>query len=243
MQDPPFNTALVTGAGRGLGRAIALSLAADGIDVAVNFVGNAEAAEATCAACRAQGTRAVAVQADVSDESATQRLVEEAEKALGPIQILVVNAGIGRREPLLEASIAAFDQTLATNLRSAFLLSQLVIPGMIKAGGGRLIYLSSIAARTGGVISAAYAASKAGIEGLMHYYASQMLAHGVTANALAPAFIRTDMFDGIALPPVETMPLGRMGEPQEVAEVARMLVRTGFVTGQTIQINAGRYMT
>lgn len=243
MTEKTRRTALVTGASRGLGRAIALSLAQEGLDVAVNYVRNAGAAEEVRDACRAAGVRSALVKADVSTDDAARLIVETTAAELGAIDVLVVNAGVGVRESLLDARPDNFDRAIATNLRPAFQLSQAVIPGMMEARWGRLIYLSSIAARTGGVISAAYAASKAGIEGLMHYYATQLLPHGVTANALSPAFIRTEMLEGIALPPPETMPLGRMGEPEEVAEVARMLVRTGFVTGQTIQINAGRYMT
>ncbi len=132
---------------------------------------------------------------------------------------------------------------MRTNLLSAFLISQAAIPHMVAQGGGRLIFMSSLAARTGGLVSAAYAASKAGVEQLMHYYATYLLRHRITANAIAPALIASDLVGEMDLPPPDKLPLGRLGRPEELWPAVRMLLETEYITGQTIQIDAGRYMT
>ena len=163
-------------------------------------------------------------------------LVKQAREAFGPIAILVNNAGIGRPSPVFDNTLADFDATFAANVRSAFLVTQAVRD----LNFGRLIFLWSAAAMTGGVISTAYASSKAAVVGMMHHYAASLAPWNITANAISPAFIETDIFAGIELPPAESPPLGRMGRPDEVAEVAQMIVNCGFITGQTIQMNAGR---
>ena len=137
---------------------------------------------------------------------------------------------------------AAFTRTLRANLVSAFLVSQAAVPHM-RARGGRLVFLSSGAARTGGGISAAYAASKAGIEGLMHAYATALRPYRITANAIAPALVESDMVRGMALPPPEQMPMGRLGRAEEIWPAVRMIIETEYLTGQTIHVDAGRYMT
>jgi len=235
--------AIVTGGSRGLGRAMACAIGAMGCPVVVNYLASADAAAAVVAEITAAGGRALAVQADVSDPAQATALATRSREAFGPTGMLVNNAGIGPRRALLDATDADFDAVLAANLRSAFLMTQAVLPDLLAQRWGRLVFLSSLAARTGGVISAAYAASKAGTEGLMHWYATQGLAHGITANAVAPAFIETDMLAGAPLPPPAQMPLGRMGRPEEVAALVETIVRSGFLTGQTIHLNAGRYMT
>jgi 3-oxoacyl-[acyl-carrier protein] reductase len=235
--------ALVTGGGRGIGRAIAVDLAAAGCVVAVNYLNNREAAEGVVAAIRRQGGRAEAFRADVGDPAMASALVAAVEAGLGPVDVLVNNAGIGRRLDPFTTDQRYFDEVLNANVRSVYQMTQAVIAGMRDRQWGRLIFVSSLAARTGGIISAPYAASKAAVEGLMHYYATHLLPFHVTANAVAPALVDTDIFAGIALPPASALPLGRLGRPEEVARVVTMLVATEYVTGQTIQISAGRYHT
>lgn len=235
--------ALVTGASRGLGRGIAIALAALGHPVVVNYRADAAAAAGTVATIVGAGGRAVAVAADVSQEGEVARLVKAARDAFGPVAILVNNAGIGPRKTIDEITFADFDDVIAANLRSSFMVTQAVVSDMRARKYGRLLFLSSTAARIGGIVSPAYAASKAGMEGLMHFYATHLLKDGITANAIAPALIETDMVAGIAPPAVASMPLGRFGRVEEVNVVAQMLVQCEYITGQTIQVNAGRYHT
>jgi 3-oxoacyl-[acyl-carrier protein] reductase len=234
--------ALVTGASRGLGRTMAVGLAQLGAPVVVNYTSN-EAAAADCVSeIVAAGGRAVAIRANVAKPEEARALAEKATNAFGPIGILVNNAGIGPREGVFEATEANWHEVIATNLTSAFLLTQALIPSMRDRKWGRIIFLSSIAAATGGLISAAYAASKAGCEGLSHFYAAQLVGHGITANAIAPALVESDMLRAAGLSPQQT-PLGRFGRAEEVAMVVQMLACNAYITGQTIHVNAGRYMT
>lgn len=234
--------ALVTGASRGLGRGIAIALAALGHPVVVNYRAQADAAQDTVATIVAAGGRACAIAADVSQHAEVARLVAAARAAFGPIAIAVNNAGIGPRRSIDDITLADFDAVIAANLRSSFMVTQAVVPDMRALGYGRLLFLSSTAARIGGIISPAYAASKAGMEGLMHFYATHLQKDGITANAIAPALIETDMVSGV-VPSTASMPLGRFGRVEEVNIVAQMLVQCEYMTGQTIQVNAGRYHT
>jgi 3-oxoacyl-[acyl-carrier protein] reductase len=234
--------ALVTGASRGIGRAIALALGEAGVDVAVNYRARESAAQETCERLRALGRRALAIPADVSRAAEVARLHRTVEEQLGPVEILVNNAGITRPQPLLEITETDWDELLDTNLKSVFLLTQQVLPGMRARRWGRIINLSSVAAQTGGVVGPHYAASKAGILGLTHSYAALLAKEGITANAIAPALIYTDM---VALNPkarADLIPVGRFGALEEVAEVAVLLARNGYITGQTINVNGGWYM-
>jgi 3-oxoacyl-[acyl-carrier protein] reductase len=195
-------------------------------------------------AIEALGRRAVALQADVASASSIEALVTAAVQRLGPVDVLVCNAGVGQPASLEELTPALWDETLATNLRSAFLLTQAVLPGMRQRRSGRLIYLSSTAAQVGGIVGPHYAASKAGLLGLMHSYASRLAKEGITANAICPALVETEMLTKSLKPPKpEAIPVGRYGRPEETAEVAVMLASNGYITGQTIQVNGGLYMT
>jgi 3-oxoacyl-[acyl-carrier protein] reductase len=235
--------ALVTGASRGIGKAIALALAESGCDVALNCLHSIVEAEAVAEAILAMGRRSLVVQADVSKEEEVRRLVGEVESTLGPIDILVNNAGISAIHPFDRLGLDQWNQVLATNLTSSFLVSQAVIPGMRERRWGRLIMLSSIAAQTGGVIGPHYAASKAGMLGLVHSYANLLAKEGITANAIAPALIETDMIRGNDKIKPTLIPIGRFGQAEEVAEAAVMLAGNGYITGQTININGGWYMS
>jgi 3-oxoacyl-[acyl-carrier protein] reductase len=235
--------ALVTGGSRGIGRASVLRLAAAGCDVAVNYLRARGEAESLTREIVTRGQRAISVQADVSREEDVRRLVYTVEQNLGPIDILVNNGGINPSKPLADLTLADWDQTIGTNLTSSFLVSQAVLPGMRQRRWGRLIFLSSVAAQTGGVIGPHYAASKAGMLGLMHSYASLLAKEGITCNAIAPALIETDMIRNNNRAQPGLVPVGRFGTVEEVADAVLLLATNGYITGQTINVNGGWYMT
>ena len=235
--------ALVTGGSRGIGREIALALADAGAHVAIGYRKGREEAESVAAAIVAKGRRSVALSADLSDADAAAGLVRSAAEALGNIDILINNAGINPSKPLDRITTADWDETIRVNLSSVFYVTQAALPAMREKGWGRIIILSSVAAQLGGVIGPHYAASKAGLIGLMHGYASQLAKEGITANAIAPALIETDMLKGNDAITPDKIPLGRFGQPDEVSSVAVMLAGNGYVTGQTINVNGGWYMS
>jgi 3-oxoacyl-[acyl-carrier protein] reductase len=235
--------ALVTGGSRGIGRAIAVGLACAGADVAVNYRTREEDANDTCAQIEQLGRRAFAVQADVAIAAEVARLVATVEAELGPVGILVNNAGITRPQPLHEITERDWDEILAVNLKSVFLVTQAVLPQMRAARWGRIINLSSVAAQTGGVVGPHYAASKAGMLGLTHSYANLLAREGITVNAIAPALIETEMVTSNPKARPDLIPVGRFGTVEEVAETAVMLARNGYITGQTIHVNGGWYMS
>jgi 3-oxoacyl-[acyl-carrier protein] reductase len=235
--------ALVTGASRGIGRSIALALAESGADVAVNYNSNSAAAESVCNEIRAKGRKALSVQADVSKTQDVDRLVTTTENELGPPAIIVNNAGIAKILSPEKVTEEIFEHFLRVNLTSMFLVTQRVIPGMRAAKWGRIINLSSIAAQTGGIIGPHYAASKAGILGLTRSYALHLAKDGITANAIAPGLIETDMAAGVPADVRAKIPNDQVGTPDEVAQIAVLLAQNPRITGQTISINAGRYMT
>ena len=236
-------TALVTGGSRGIGRAAALALARVGAGVAVNYKTRAADAEAVCAEVASQGGRAVAVQADVSVGDQVAEMVRQVESRLGQIAVLVNNAGITRPQPLDQIAEQDWDEVLAVNLKSVFLVTQAVLPGMRAAKWGRIINLSSVAAQTGGVIGPHYAASKAGVHGLTHSYAALLAKEGITVNAIVPALIDTEMIRNNPRARLDLIPVGRFGTADEVAQVVRMLATNGYITGQTINVNGGWYMS
>jgi 3-oxoacyl-[acyl-carrier protein] reductase len=235
--------ALVTGASRGLGRSIASTLAQAGATVIVNYHANQAAAEAVVQEIEQQHGRAFALQADVADAAAVTRLFEQIKGVAGEVDIVVNNAGIGVPKPFLDITPDDWQLVLQTNLTSAFLVSQAAIPAMMAKGFGRLITISSTAAQTGGVIGPHYTASKAGMIGLMHSYAALLAPHGITANAVAPALIETDMIRNNPNITPDLIPLKRFGQPQEVADAVLLLATNGYINGQTINVNGGLYMS
>jgi 3-oxoacyl-[acyl-carrier protein] reductase len=235
--------ALVTGASRGIGRAIALSLAKAGVDVAVNFLVHEKEAQEVCEVIRSFGRRCLAVQADVSLAEEVNRLVKTVDRELGTISILINNAGIAKPRGLEEMTEEVWDETLKINLKSCYLVTQAVLPGLRSQHWGRIVNLSSTAAQVGGVMGPHYAASKAGILGLTHSYASRLFKEGITVNAICPALIITDMVSESIRARPDRIPIGRFGAVEEVADVALMLVGNGYMTGQTIQVNGGLYQT
>lgn len=235
--------ALVTGAGRGIGRAIAIALAREGLDLCVNYRGGSDEAFDVAEAVRAVGRRVLTVQTDVSDPEAVDAMVQKVTSDLGPIDVLVNNAGIAKPVPLEALRLATWDATMAANLRAPFIVTSAVLPRMRERRFGRLVFISSTAARVGGIVGPHYAASKAGLEGLMHAYAAVLAAEGITANAIAPALIETEMIAGNAKASPDRLPVGRLGTAEEVADAVLAVVRNPFITGQTIQVNGGLYMT
>jgi 3-oxoacyl-[acyl-carrier protein] reductase len=235
--------ALVTGASRGIGAGIATALAQAGADVAVNFVSREAEARKVCSEIKSLGRCSLAIKADVSVSSEVSSMVAQAEAELGPISILVNNAGISRPQPLDQITERDWDEVLTVNLKSMFLVTQAVLPGMRKQRWGRIINLSSVAAQLGGVIGPHYAASKAGCIGLTHSYAALLAKEGITVNAIAPALIETEMITSNPKARPHIIPLGRFGKVEEIANVAVMLACNGYTTGQTINVNGGWYMS
>ena len=235
--------ALVTGASRGIGRSIAVALAHAGCHVAVNYYQQGVAAEEVREAIRKLGRRGIAIQADVSVPSDVDRLVFEAERQLGEVEILVNNAGIAQIKPIAEITLEDWERILRVNLTSAFLVTQRVLPNMRKRRWGRIVNLSSVAAQTGGLIGPHYATSKAGLIGLTHSYSNLLAKEGITANAIAPALLETDMVNGNPNASPEKIPLGHFGHPDEAGRAAVLLAESDYITGQTINVNGGWYMS
>jgi 3-oxoacyl-[acyl-carrier protein] reductase len=235
--------ALVTGGSGGIGRAIALALAGDGARVAVHYASSGDAAGAVVDEVVARGGEAWAVRADLAAAPEADALVAAVEQRFGPVDVLVANHGVGRpRASLAEVDADEWDRTMAVNTRAPFLLVRHVLPGMRERRFGRVLFTSSIAGLTGGVVGPDYAASKAALHGLVHYLASRVAADGVTVNALAPALIRdTGMLPGEPEELAARVPVGRLGTPDEVAGIALAVLRTGYVTNQVIPVDGGMY--
>jgi 3-oxoacyl-[acyl-carrier protein] reductase len=232
--------ALVTGGSGGIGAAVCRALAAAGAAVAVGYGQGREAAEDVAGEIADDGGRAVALGADLAEPDAPAQLAGVAEQALGPIDVLVANAGVGERRALEEVTAGDWEEAIAVNLRAPFVLAQRVAPGMRERGFGRMLFVSSVAAFTGGVIGPHYAASKSGLHGLVAFLSSRLAPGGVTANAIAPALIEeTAMLPGDPGDLASRIPVGRLGRPEEVAELALAVLRNGYLTGQVIGLDGG----
>ena len=237
--------ALVTGAGRGIGRAIALTLAGYGADVAVNYSGSADAAQQTVKEIQEMGCQAVALQADISKEDACMRLFEQAQEALGGIDILANNAGITRDNLAVRMSEEEFQAVLDTNLKGAFFCMKQAGKRMMKQRSGRIISISSISGVRGNAGQINYCAAKAGIIGMTKCLAKELASRNITVNAVAPGYIDTDMTavlpEKVKAAVLAQVPLGRMGRPEDIAETVAFLAsdRAAYITGQTIQVDGG----
>jgi 3-oxoacyl-[acyl-carrier protein] reductase len=237
--------ALVTGASRGIGRAIALQLAADGFAVAVNFASSSEKADAVVAEIQASGGSGVAIQADVSDPEAVASLFSTVSDELGPVSVLVNNAGITDDGLVLRMSTDQWDRVVGTNLRSVFLCTKEALRSMLRARSGRIINISSVAGIAGNPGQGNYAAAKAGVIGFTKSVAKEVGSRGITVNAIAPGFILTDMTDAlgetVTASVAEQVALGRLGLPEEVASTVGYLASEGasYITGQTIVVDGG----
>ena len=240
MTDLKGKIALVTGASRGIGRAIAVGLAGCGADVAVNYKTHEKEARVTQQQVISQGRRSIIIQADVSRSSEVGNMVATVERDLGPVDILVNNAGIARFQSVEATTEADWDEVLTANLKSVFLVTQAVLPGMRRRHWGRIINISSGAAKTGGGVGLHYTASKAGIEGLTRAYASRLVKEGITVTAVAPSLVATDMISDEESRRKQ-IPLGRLGRVDEVAEAAIFLAGNEYATGQIIALNGGMY--
>jgi 3-oxoacyl-[acyl-carrier protein] reductase len=236
VADLQGRVALVTGASRGIGRAIALALAERGAVVAVNFNTRSDEAHAVVTQIRSAGGRAIAARADVSVGAQVSEMAARAAGELGPIDLLVNNAGIA----ISGVSEEDFDLGIAVNLKSAFLCTEAVLPGMRARHWGRIVNISSGAARGPGLLGVVYNASKAGLEGLTRGYASRVAKDGITVNAIAPGPTDTEMGAPLKAGGVEArIPVGRMGQAEDVAQATVMVIGNGFITGQTIAVNGG----
>jgi len=246
MEQKPLQqqVALVTGASRGLGKEIALCLAQAGATVIINYNKNSVQAAEVVQEITTGGGQAYAIQADVSNEENVKELFVKIAELAGTVDILVNNAGINPVKTLQEVTVKDFQQSLDVNLIAAFLTTQQAIPAMIEKQYGRIINISSVAAQLGGVIGPHYAAAKAGMLGLTHSYAAMLAKYSnITANAIAPALIETDMIKGNPNIKPTLIPIGRFGQPDEVASVVLLLATNGYITGQTINVNGGWYMS
>jgi 3-oxoacyl-[acyl-carrier protein] reductase len=231
-------TALVTGGSRGIGAAIVRSLAQAGAAVAINYRERAGEANALVNAIDEAGGHAIAIAADVSQSDAVAQMVQRVKSELGSIGILINNAGVAITRDIQDLSEADFDQTIAVNLKSVFLCTQAVLPLMRSNGWGRIVNISSGAARGAGSIGPHYNASKAGIEGLTRGYAARLVKEGITVNAVAPSLIETDMMKG-QHNLVSRIPVGRFGKAEEVATAVMMLLDNPYMTGQTVAMSGG----
>jgi 3-oxoacyl-[acyl-carrier protein] reductase len=232
------HVALVTGGSRGIGTAIVHALAEAGAAVAINFREQADAAQALAATICTAGGQAVAVQADVADSAAVTAMFARTASELGAVDILVNNAGIALTRSVDRLTEEDFDKTIAVNLKGVFLCMQAALPVMRAKKWGRIVNISSGAARGAGAIGPHYNASKAGVEGLTRGYAARLVKEGVTVNAVAPSLIETDMMKRTK-DIVARIPLGRLGTADEVAQAVMLLIANEYMTGQTIAMSGG----
>jgi 3-oxoacyl-[acyl-carrier protein] reductase len=248
MIDLSGRSAVVTGGSRGIGRAIALRLARQGADVTFSYRGNAEAAAETVAGVEALGRTAIALQGDVTDPAAAEALVKAALDAHGKVDILVNNAGVTRDDLIMRMSLEAWREVLETNLFGAFYAIKAVTRPMLKARSGRIISITSVSGQAGQMGQANYSSAKAGLIGLTKATARELASRGITANAVAPGFVLTeltqDLPENLLKQLVEATPLGRFGTTEEVANAVAFLAsdEAAYITGQVLAVDGGLVM-
>ena len=245
MSENERRCAIVTGAGRGIGRAVAVRLAKDGFDVVVNCAQSEDAARETASVCEAYGVRALVVRADVSDQDGAKKLFDETIAAFGRVDVLVNNAGITRDGLLLRMKPEDFDAVIATNLRGSFLCMKQAARYMLRAKYGRIINMSSVVGLRGNAGQVNYAASKAGVIGMTKSAAKELAAKQITVNAVAPGMIETDMTRAMPENAHEAMksgiPAGRIGRPEDVADAVAFFAseQASYITGQVLAVDGG----
>ena len=241
-------TALVTGASRGIGRAIALALGRKGVNVAVNYAGSEQKAEEVVQQLKGLGVQAIKIQANVANEDEVKAMVKQVTKEFGSIDILVNNAGITRDNLLMRMKEEEFDDVIETNLKGAFLCTKAVTRPMMKQRSGRIINIASVVGVTGNAGQANYSAAKAGLIGLTKTTAKELAPRNILVNAIAPGFIATDMTDVLTDEQKEAIlaniPLEQLGEPEDIANVVCFLASDDakYITGQTIHVDGGMVM-
>ena len=248
MMDFSKMTAVVTGGSRGIGRAVCLKLAAGGANVVLCYAGNEAAARETVSACEALGAKALAVRCDVADADQVKALMDAAVQAFGAVHILVNNAGITRDGLILRMTEEDFDQVIATNLKGAFLCAKKAARIMMKQRYGRIISISSVVGVHGNAGQANYAASKAGLIGMTKSLAKELGSRHITANAVAPGFIDTDMTrvlpEAAKTALLGQIPLGALGRPEDIGSAVAFLAseQAGYITGQVLGVDGGMGM-
>lgn len=248
MSESIRRAAIVTGGSRGIGRAVCLALAAQGLDIVVNYAGSAAAAAETAALCEEKGVKAITVQADVSTAEGTDALFEAAMAAFGRVDVLVNNAGITRDGLILRMTEEDFDQVISTNLKGAFLCAKKAARIMMKQRYGRIISISSVVGVHGNAGQANYAASKAGLIGMTKSLAKELGSRHITANAVAPGFIDTDMTrvlpEAAKTALLGQIPLGALGQPEDIGNAVAFLAseQAGYITGQVLGVDGGMGM-
>jgi 3-oxoacyl-[acyl-carrier protein] reductase len=233
--------ALLTGASDGIGRAIALGLAGAGVDLALTYTSSHAPAQRVADEVRERGRHAIVLHGDLAEPDVPAQLVAETTRRLGPVDVLVVNAGLGEQRHWPDVDAELWDRTVAADLRAPFLLVQAVAAGMAERGFGRILVLSSLAAYASGVVGPHHAASKAGLNELVHYFAGRLAGKGVTVNSIAPALMEQSGMlpqvpeGGTPLP----IPAGRLGQPHEMADVALAVLTNGYLTNQVLLLYGG----
>lgn len=234
--------ALVTGASGGIGQALARGLAAQGVRVGLGYGRSRERADRLAEEIAAGGGEALPVGADLADPEAAVAQVRAVAERFGGVDVLVCNAGVGERRDWPEVTLADWDTAIAVNLRAPFLAAQAALPAMVERGFGRILFVSSVAAFTGGIVGPHYAASKAGLHALTAFLSQRVARSGVTVNAIAPALIAgTGMLPGGEAELAARVPVGRLGRPEEVAELALAILDNGYTTGQVVLIDGGTH--
>jgi 3-oxoacyl-(acyl-carrier-protein) reductase len=240
--------ALVTGGSRGIGRAISLALADAGCDVAVNYTSNPQAAEDTAAAIRERGRKSLIVKANIARDEENHSMIETVRSSLGPIQVLVNNAGITRDKSFAKMTHDLWNEVLQVDLTGPAMVTHEVLPQMIERGWGRIVFITSVIGQAGNFGQSNYAAAKGGLIALTKALAREVARKGVTVNAVAPGFIETDMTASVPENVLESIrtqtPVGRLGDPEEVAHAVAFLSspKASYITGEVINVNGGYYM-
>jgi 3-oxoacyl-[acyl-carrier protein] reductase len=239
MIDFKGRVALVTGGSRGIGRAAAIALGRAGANVAINFRTQEDAAKEVADEITAIGRRACTYRANVAIAAEVESMFSSISNELGPIDILVNNAGLAKRLSIDEVTEADWDETITVNLKSVFLVTKAALPHMREQKWGRIVNVSSGAAKTGGSVGIHYSASKGGVDGLSRAYASRLINDGITVNIVSPTLIDTDMIPDKSV--ARNIPMGRLGTVEECADAIVHAASNGYMTGQTILLNGGRY--